>query len=124
MALPQGEILDRQDNKAVGERSGGTDNSAVAQAARRLCRRSQEDVCLKRVFRRPGAATEEMSSHPTYSSDVWPFLNDTTAWPTYDGNASDIRFHDGSDPELSAGAVSDFTTLGFPVEAEVTLLVF
>ncbi|PRX20100.1 hypothetical protein B0G75_13518 [Paraburkholderia sp. BL18I3N2] len=37
----------------------------------------------------------------------------------YYSNATDIRFHDGSGPHLSAGARFRFTTFGFPVEAEV-----
>lgn len=53
-------------------------------------------------------------------ADVWPQLDDTRAWPTYYSNAEDICFHDGSGPELSAGARFRFTTFGFPVEAEVT----
>jgi hypothetical protein len=53
-------------------------------------------------------------------ADIWPQLDDTNAWPTYYSNASDIRFHDGSGPRLSAGARFRFTTFGFPVEAEVT----
>lgn len=52
--------------------------------------------------------------------DVWPFINNTSAWPIYYSNASDIRFHDGTGPELSKGARFRFTTFGFPVEAEVT----
>ena len=51
--------------------------------------------------------------------DVWPHLNDTTVWPKYYSNASDIRFHDGAGPKLSQGARFRFTTFGFPVEAEV-----
>jgi hypothetical protein len=47
-------------------------------------------------------------------------LNNTSAWPTYYNNASDIRFHDGSGPELRQGARFRFTTFNFPVEAEVT----
>jgi len=54
------------------------------------------------------------------AADVWPFLNNASARPTYYSNASDIRFHDGSGPELSLGARFRFTTFGFPVEAEVT----
>ncbi len=54
------------------------------------------------------------------AADIWLQLNDTRAWPTYYSNASDIRFHDGSGPELSQGARFRFTTFGFPVEAEVT----
>ena len=53
-------------------------------------------------------------------ADVWPYLNNTKAWPTYYSNASDIRFHNGPGPELSNGARFRFTTFGFPVEAEVT----
>jgi hypothetical protein len=53
-------------------------------------------------------------------ADVWSQLDDTNSWPTYYSNASDIRFHDGSGPRLSAGARFRFTTFGFPVEAEVT----
>ena len=54
------------------------------------------------------------------AAQVWPLLNDTRAWPGYYGNASEIRFHDGSGPLLSAGARFRFTTFGFAVEAEVT----
>ncbi|WP_368528449.1 SRPBCC domain-containing protein [Enterobacter cloacae] len=51
---------------------------------------------------------------------IWAQLNDTTLWPNYYSNAEDIRFHDGSGPELSANARFRFTTFGFPVEAQVT----
>jgi hypothetical protein len=53
------------------------------------------------------------------AADVWPYLADTSAWPTYYDNASEIRFHDGTGPTLSAGARFRFTTFGFPVEAEI-----
>jgi hypothetical protein len=51
---------------------------------------------------------------------VWPYLNDTAAWPTYYSNVSDIRFHDSSGPKLRKNARFRFTTFSFPVEAEVT----
>lgn len=54
------------------------------------------------------------------ATEIWAGLNDTSAWPAYYGNASDIRFHDGSGPRLSLAARFRFTTFGFPVEAEVT----
>jgi hypothetical protein len=54
------------------------------------------------------------------TTTVWPYLNDTTAWPAYYRNVSDIRFHDGSGPQLRKGARFRFTTFSFPVEAEVT----
>lgn len=54
------------------------------------------------------------------AAQVWSLLDDTNVWPSYYSNASEIRFHDGSGPRLSAGARFRFTTFGFPVEAEVT----
>jgi hypothetical protein len=73
----------------------------------------------------PGTTDNYVSNEVIVASlraaELWPFLNDTSkAWPTYYGNASDIRFHDGSGPELSSGVRFRFTTFGFPVEAEVT----
>ena len=53
------------------------------------------------------------------AAKVWRYLEDTSAWPTYYGNVSDIRFHDGSGPELRHGARFRFTTFSFRVEAEV-----
>lgn len=50
---------------------------------------------------------------------VWPYLNNTTAWPSYYSNASDIHFHNTSGPELSKGATFRFNTFGFVVESEV-----
>jgi len=54
------------------------------------------------------------------AADVWPFLNNTSAWPMYYSNASEICFYNIPGPELSQGARFRFTTFGFPVEAEVT----
>ncbi|AEG70512.1 conserved hypothetical protein [Ralstonia solanacearum Po82] len=54
------------------------------------------------------------------AADVWPWLKDTAAWPTYYSNVSDIRFHDGSGPGLRQGARFRFTTFSFSVEAQVT----
>lgn len=71
----------------------------------------------------PGTTDNYVSNEITVAgmsaTDVWRQLNDTRAWPGYYSNASDIRFHDGSGPLLSAGARFRFTTFGFPVEAEV-----
>lgn len=53
-------------------------------------------------------------------ADVWTFLNNTNHWPTYYNNVDDIRFYDGTGPELSDGARFHFSTFGFPIEAEVT----
>lgn len=72
----------------------------------------------------PGLTDNYVSNEITVAglsvADVWPQLNDTTAWSGYYRNAAEIRFHDGSGPALSRGARFRFTTFGFPVEAEVT----
>jgi len=71
----------------------------------------------------PGTTDNYVSNDITVAglraADVWPQLNDTSAWPTYYSNASDIVFHDGSGPLLGAGARFRFTTFGFLIEAEV-----
>lgn len=53
------------------------------------------------------------------ASNVWPFLNNTSFWPTYYSNASEIYFYNNSGPELSRQARFRFNTFGFRVEAEV-----
>lgn len=54
------------------------------------------------------------------TADVWPHLNNTSAWLTYYSNASDIVVHDVPGTELSNGVCFRFTTFGLVVEAEVT----
>lgn len=54
------------------------------------------------------------------AAEVWKYLSDTSAWPAYYSNASDIRFYNGPGPELFQHARFRFTTFGFSVEAEVT----
>lgn len=54
------------------------------------------------------------------AEEVWPYLVDTRAWPTYYDNAREIVFHDDAGPRLVAGSRFRFTTFGFPVESEVT----
>jgi hypothetical protein len=39
------------------------------------------------------------------AKEIWAQLNDTILWPGYYSNAEDIRFHDGSGPELSANGL-------------------
>lgn len=51
---------------------------------------------------------------------IWKKLTDTSAWPGYYSNVSDIHFYDGSGPFLKPGSRFRFTTFSFPVEAEVT----
>lgn len=76
----------------------------------------------------PGTTDNTVSNEITVPNlsvaQVWPFLNDTTHWPAYYENVSDIRFRDadqgGGGPLLRAGARFRFTTFGFPVEAQVT----
>ncbi|WP_028319679.1 SRPBCC domain-containing protein [Desulfobulbus elongatus] len=52
--------------------------------------------------------------------NVWPHLINTSVWPVYYSNASEIRFRDATGPDLNLGSRFRFTTFGFPVEAEVT----
>ncbi|SDG34797.1 MULTISPECIES: SRPBCC domain-containing protein [unclassified Duganella] len=71
----------------------------------------------------PGTTDNYVSNEITVAglstAEVWQQLDDTRAWPAYYSNASEIRFHDGTGPMLSAGARFRFTTFGFAVEAEV-----
>lgn len=53
------------------------------------------------------------------AKDVWPYLNDTTHWPTYYSNVADIRLADPSQTELSDGMGFFFTTFDLPIEAIV-----
>ncbi|WP_050183873.1 SRPBCC domain-containing protein [Domibacillus robiginosus] len=53
------------------------------------------------------------------AAQVWKYLHDTSKWESYYSNVADIRFHNATGPELSEGAHFRFTTLGFPIEAEV-----
>jgi len=53
------------------------------------------------------------------AAEVWPHLNNTSAWPGYYSNASNIVFEDGAGPELGPGARFRFTTFGLKVNAEV-----
>lgn len=71
----------------------------------------------------PGMTDNYVSNEITVAklsaAEVWPYLNDTRAWPTYYENVSDVRFHDDTGPRLRLGARFRFTTFSFPVEAEV-----
>ena len=48
-------------NRQLAERTGGIDDSAVAQAVRRLSKRIQEDASLGRLFGSLQKQLEEMS---------------------------------------------------------------
>ncbi len=63
--------------------------------------------------------SNEITAVQLSAAQVWACLADTTLWPGYYHNVADIRFHDGSGLQLSAGARFRFTTFGFPVEAQV-----
>ncbi|HKP78404.1 MAG TPA: SRPBCC domain-containing protein [Phenylobacterium sp.] len=64
-------------------------------------------------------ASNEIVVPKLNTADVWPYLVDPRFWPTYYSNVSEISFHEGFGPELSAGARFRFTTFGFQVEAEI-----
>lgn len=53
------------------------------------------------------------------AADIWPFLNIAERWPTYYRNAADIRILDGTGPDLGPDTRFFFSTLGFPVDAEI-----
>ena len=55
-----------------------------------------------------------------YADEVWDCLTDTAKWPSYYGNVSDIRFHDGKGPVLREGSRFRFTTFGLPIDAKIT----
>lgn len=52
-------------------------------------------------------------------AEVWQYLIDTKAWPTYYNNAENIVVGDGSTTQLSAGAAFVFDTFGFHVTSKV-----
>ena len=54
------------------------------------------------------------------AKEVWTYLTDTSWWPGYYENVSDIRFYDATGPVLAANSRFRFTTFSFPVEAQVT----
>ena len=54
---------------------------------------------------------------------VWAWLVRPGAWPSYYGNASNVRFVDGGGPELRLGSVFRWRTFGVTVETIVTELV-
>lgn len=48
--------------------------------------------------------------------DVWPQLITTSAWPIYYGNASEIRFKDGTGPDRLAAYSAEHRTQETPVD--------
>lgn len=65
-------------------------------------------------------ASNEVIAKGLNAAEVWPNLIDTSKWPLYYPNASDIHFYNGSSSILFAGARFRFVTFGLIVEAEVT----
>lgn len=53
------------------------------------------------------------------AEEVWPYLNNTSMWPKYYSNASDIHFYNEPGPNLNNNTRFRFTTFGFIVEGEV-----
>ncbi len=53
------------------------------------------------------------------AEEVWKYLADTSMWPKYYSNASDIHFYNEPGPNLTANTRFRFNTFGFVVEAEV-----
>lgn len=53
------------------------------------------------------------------AEEVWKYLNNTSMWPKYYNNSSDIHFYNISGPNLATNTRFRFNTFGFRVEAEV-----
>ena len=51
---------------------------------------------------------------------VWAWLVRAPAWPSYYGNASNVRFPDGGGPDLALGTRFTWRTFGVNVETTVT----
>ncbi len=64
-------------------------------------------------------ASNEIIVADLTAAEVWEYLNNTSKWESYYSNVADIRFLNGSGPELHQGARFRFNTFGFPIEAEV-----
>jgi hypothetical protein len=54
---------------------------------------------------------------------VWAWLVRATAWPSYYGNASNVRFVEGAAPDLRLGTRFTWTTFNVRVDTTVTELV-
>lgn len=63
--------------------------------------------------------SNEIIVHGLSMERVWEGLVNTSLWPSYYSNASDIVFHDGKGPKLEAGSKFKFTTFGLLVESEI-----
>lgn len=53
------------------------------------------------------------------AENVWFFLNDTSAWPSYYSNVSNIELLDGKGTKLAAGTNFKFVTFGLPIDAKI-----
>lgn len=53
------------------------------------------------------------------TTDVWPYIDNTSEWPKYYKNASDIYFYSDDGPKLGMGKRFRFVTFGLTIEAEV-----
>ena len=69
--------------------------------------------------------TDNFASNETivkglHAKEVLDCLVDTSLWPTYYSNASDIEFDNTPGTKLAADTRFRFKTFGFPIEAEIT----
>lgn len=64
-------------------------------------------------------ACNEMIISGITAEEIWPYLDNTSMWPKYYSNASDISFYNVEGPNLSLNARFRFNTFGFVVESEV-----
>lgn len=53
------------------------------------------------------------------TADIWPYLNDTSVWPSYYSNVSEIKLLESESTELCAGMHFKFKTFGIPIDAVI-----
>lgn len=83
------------------------------------------------VVRWPAGARPEGAAVHTYNAlaiaapppRVWAWLVRATAWPSYYGNARNVRFENAPGPDLKLGTRFTWTTFGVRVDTTVVELV-
>ena len=65
-------------------------------------------------------ASNEVIVQGLKAADIWPFLVDSSKWPTYYSNSGDVKMYNQDSFILNATTKFHFATFGFPIEAEIT----
>lgn len=98
-------------------------DSVLNDSAARCANKIMDDIIWPEAYL-PGMTDNYVSNELIVSGlgtvAVWAAFNDTSLWPSYYSNVSDIDFHNSPGPQLHLSARFRFTTFNFPVEAHVT----